>query len=381
MEKVGIITIYSVPNYGSVLQAYATQELLKSENIDCIFIAYDRYNDWYKSHGVRRPSLFNRINSQIGITKRGRKSKNLEVFKKCNFIQTPQFKSLKDLVNYNWTDFCAFVVGSDQTWNPRFSYGDSVYLLSFAPSQCYKFSIASSFAVTSLPLEYKEKFRKYLSGFTSISVREKAGQQIINQQLGLTGKAQVILDPTLLLSKEDWLMKIPRSSFVKKEPYILLYFLNYAFDASDYTAEILNYYQVKKGFAIYVLEGYAEMLKYKFLNLTDKTDATIPEFLDLFNGADIVITTSFHGTAFALNFGKPLVSICPYENDDRQISLLNSLGLGSKVIHVGTSIDGISPYYESKQEQEALEGIRHLSLDWIKNNIISHIQSNGKRKN
>lgn len=366
MYKIGLVTIYSVPNFGSVLQTFATQMLIESLGYECKIIDYDRNNKWYFSHGNHKPSLKNILAQFLGIKAFHRKEKKINYFRHSFMHFTRKYKSLDELRSESWESYDAFIVGSDQVWNTRFSYGDSVYLLSFVPDNKPKISISSSFAMKRLPEEFVQKFRFYLSSFDAISVRENYGKYIIKQQLNLPQNVQVLLDPTLLLSKTEWLEAIPRSRFIKKEKYILLYMLDYAFKPQPYIFDVAEYFQKQLGYRIYILEGEVPYLCRKNWDYKNVVDSSISEFIDYFNNADLVITSSFHGTAFALNFGRPLISIVPEDGDDRQTSLLNDLGLSRLAVKVGTAIQNIFYEYDSLEEQCKLDELKTVSINWIK---------------
>lgn len=366
MRKIGLVTIYTVPNFGSVLQAFATQTLLESLGFECKIIDYDRNNPWYFSHGNGKPKLKSIIAQALGLKAKHRKEKKLEQFRRSFLHLTKKYKSLDELRSETWDSYDTFVVGSDQVWNTRFSYGDSVYLLSFVPRSKPKISLASSFALKELPCENIEKFKYYLSVFKAISVRENYGKDIIQRQLNIPVNVQVLLDPTLILSKTEWLNAIPRSKFKKTEKYILLYMLDYAFKPQPYIFEVASYFQKKLGYKIYVLEGEISKKYKKTLDYKDIINSSIPEFIDYFNNADIVLTSSFHGTAFAMNFARPLISIVPDGGDDRQTSLLNELSLSMLAVKVGTNIQEISYEYDCNKEQCRLDELRVKSFDWVK---------------
>lgn len=121
------------------------------------------------------------------------------------------------------------IAGSDQLWNPTYLKGDSAFMLSFAPG-IPKMSIASSFAVSELPPEFIEKYRKHLSSFSAISVRENSGVRIIRETLSLNVDSRVVLDPTLLLSADEWMDSLKITRAKSPERYILMYLLSYALD-------------------------------------------------------------------------------------------------------------------------------------------------------
>lgn len=113
------------------------------------------------------------------------------------------------------------------------------------------------------------------------------------------------------------------------ESYILLYMWCYAFEPRPKIFEALRYWQQKMGCKIVALEGYSDCQCENALNLeiADATDSSITDFLHYFANASLVVTSSFHGTAFAVNYGIPLISVIPEGGDDRQFSLLEKLGL------------------------------------------------------
>ncbi len=369
MRKVGLITISSVPNYGSVLQAYATQIVLESMGIDCKIINYDFPNIWQFEQGAKPLSLKYKIGVALGLKSHHQKQKQLNKFKQRNFNYTKRFRDFESLQREDWSSYDTVAVGSDQVWNPRFTYGDPAFMLSFVPDNVKRISLSSSFACNLLQQQYKEVFKKQLSKFYALSIREKNGLTIIKEELGIDKEVAVLLDPTLLLSKDEWLKKVPRSLFKKQKKYIVLYGLYYAFDSRPYIYEVLQHYAIKYNYDILALEGYAPIAG---VNIIDKTSATLEEFIDIFANADLVITSSFHGTAFALNFGIPLVSIVPEGgSDDRQTTLCNLLGADSCIISVNNqcALLPLLPIYTKSEVAICLEQHRVHSLHWIKEHI------------
>ena len=294
-------------------------------------------------------------------------------FKKENFNFTRLYKNLDELKNADWGSYDMFVVGSDQVWKSHFTKGDSAFMLSFVPEEKPRISIASSFASDSIPDAFREKYKKHLSKFNAISVRERNGIDIINKELKIDRTVKVLLDPTLLLTKEEWLNTIPRSAFKKKKKYILLYMLTYAFEPRPYIFDMLKHLQQLDDYDIIALEGYTPKEKANGIEMIDKTDSSISEFIELFVNADVVVTSSFHGTAFAINFGIPLVSIVPEGNsDDRQSTLLKSLGLECCIANSQTPTSIIRYRYDLETATLNLDNLRRQSIAWIKNSLQCH---------
>lgn len=373
VKKIGLITIYHVPNYGSVLQTYATQELIKRLGCECVVLRYRYPNEWHCKLDPRRgrKSLKSVVAKLFGLTPNHRKENKLDRFRNKYFDFSREYISLDDLCSENWSDYFAVIVGSDQVWNYRYTLADSAFMLSFLPDDKYRFSFASSFAnKTIFDSIIREKYKKYLSKFSAFSVREKNGVSIISDELGLSDDVTVVLDPTLLLSSTDWLNIIPRSRFTKKKKYILLYLLTYAFESRPYVFEVLQYFKNKYNYDIIALEGYTPKEKALGVEMIDMRDSTIAQYIDLFYNADMVVTTSFHGTAFALNFGRPLVSIVPDDKgDDRQMSLLKDLGVENCAINIGTNLENINPFYDVDLEQSKLTQLRNKSIEWLNDKL------------
>ena len=373
VKKIGLMTIYHVPNYGSVLQTYATQELIKRLGCECVVLRYRYPNEWHCKLDPRRghKSLKGVVAKLFGLTPNHRKENKLDRFRNKYFDFSREYISLDDLCTEDWSDYFAVIVGSDQVWNYRYTLADSAFMLSFLPDDKYRFSFASSFANKTISDSIiREKYRKYLSKFSAFSVRENNGVSIITDELKLSDDVKVVLDPTLLLSATDWLNIIPRSRFVKKKKYILLYLLTYAFESRPYIFEVLQYIKNKYNYDVIALEGYTPKEKALGVEMIDMRDSTIAQYIDLFYNADMVVTTSFHGTAFAVNFGKPLVSIVPdNKGDDRQMSLLKDLGVENCAINIGSNLENINPFYDVDLEQSKLTQLRNKSIEWLNDKL------------
>lgn len=367
--KIGLVTIFDVPNYGSVLQAFATKKVLELLGNDVSTINYTRKNKWWKSKSECSGgfSLKNLIHKCL-ITHYGRLVHHLDKFRTAHLGFTGKFDSLEELKEADWNKYQMLVTGSDQVWNSNYLYGDSVYMLSFAPESIRKVAIAASFAQKVLSDDYVSKYQKYLSQYAALSVREQNGKDIIEKQLGLAKEVKVLLDPTLLLSASEW-TRCFELSYSLPPKYILLYMLDYAFEPKPFIYNVVRHFKRTLNCPVLALAGYKRPCKAAELKMQNVGDSTIEKFIDLFHHATLVVTSSFHGTAFAVNFGKPLVSVVPDGGDDRQTSLLAQLGLMNCAVKVGSAIDGINPFYDVEQEQSRLEQLRKDSISWLKKNV------------
>lgn len=371
--KAAIATIYQVPNYGSVLQAFATQEIIRSLIGECYIINYKYPNEWHYRQGLRKDKLNLKkiIGRIIGLTPYYRRLKKLDTFRSNNLCLTRLYESFDELNADGFKDYNLLIAGSDQIWNTKYQKGDPFFTLSFAADGIRRISIASSFAQKSLDKKFEQHYKAELSKFAALSVRETNGIGIINAQLGIEKNVAHLLDPTLLLSKKEWMNVIHRSKFKKKRKYILWYVLSYAFKPKPYICDVAKWFREKFGECdVIALEGYCKDLDSENFKMRNMEDSSISQFIDLFANADLVITSSFHGTAFATNFGKPLISVVPdNDGDDRQVSLLNSLGLQGCIARIGAPIENIMPYYDAEITEKQLNVIRENNIAWIRNNI------------
>lgn len=366
--RIGVVTIFDVPNYGTVLQAYALRKYLQSMGNEVSIINYTRNNSWVKKHNVPCKQIWLKIfMHKLRLTSYGRLNAHLNYFRKKYLGLTIKYDTLEKMEIEDWREYQMFITGSDQVWNSNYIYGDSVYMLSFVPKGVLKISIGASFAQEQLNETFLKKYKKYLEQYNALSVREANGKNIIENQLGILKNVKIVVDPTLLLPKEKWQTYFPCS---KKLPpkYILFYMLDYSFNPKPYIFEVAKYFQRKMNCPVFALAGYKRSRKAAGLKMKDVGDSTIPEFLHYFCNASLVITSSFHGTAFALNFGKPLISVVLSNGDDRQTTLINQLSVNQCAVTIGSPLNCINPYYDFATEQKKLCLLRKDSIDWIKYN-------------
>ena len=371
-KRAGLITIFNLPNYGSVLQAYATQMIIESFNYDCLVINYDyQYSDWYKSHTKSRPSWKYKYLGFLGLTKNHRKYKKLQEFCKSHLHLTDHFINGTSLKDQNWSNYNLFISGSDQIWNPRFTYGDPIFMLSFVPDNIKKIAISSSFSCKNIEDKFLGSFKKYLSRFEAISIREINGLSILKNQIKFSKDCAVTLDPTLLVDKQKW-FELDSNKFSNiRGQYILIYMMEYAFDPKPIIFDVIQFYERKLGVEAICLEGNIDKATKEKLKIKDLSDSSIEDFISLFRNAAIIVTSSFHGTAFALNFGIPLVSIVPCDGnkDDRQSTIINALHLNNCLCKLNDDLQDLNPFYDKEKEQHELSILRKRSLNWI----MSHL--------
>lgn len=310
--KLDLITLQAVQNYGSVLQAYATQEIFRQHGCDVTVINYIRENirpeillqTWSKGNPIKKLVMLPTVNR----------------WKKVFGGFTAQYLNLTKEVYTTEEDFRKYPLnadlyctGSDQVWNSKWNRGIIPPLyLSFVPADRFKFSFSASFGQDRLSQEEVDATKAYISQYRFISVRESSAKKIIEEQYGYP-EAKHLLDPTLAMPAEFWnrYAGVPRI----REPYILIYNLN--------RSKAFNQYAVKL----------AKKTGCKLVRFCTRYDQfwqpgksmLVPEvkdFIGLIANATYVLTDSFHATAFSMNMNTHPICIYPSEFGGRLESFL-----------------------------------------------------------
>lgn len=360
MKSIGIITIHKINNYGSVLQAYALQKVCEDFGYEVEIIDYDFPNNFHQNNKYanvsdtqqNEPKLIKALFAKSLI----KQHKGISSFvKKYQNLSDKKYHQVEDFTA-NPPSYDVYITGSDQLWSPRHCNGDPAFMLYFAPDNALKISYAASIGSNAIPEELKKAYIELLSRYKHISVRENTGADVIRSLIGKD--ATVVLDPTLLLNRDEW-NKIATPKRLVRKKYILCYFLNYTFNAFPYVDELAKDIQRQTGYEIVRVARPPHKLSVG--NTTYKIDASPEDFLALIRDAEIVLTTSFHGTAFAVNYAKPVFTVVQDRNasDSRQVSLMQNLGLDRQVLSVKDEYPTVSDAnYNVEKEQAVLNQLR-----------------------
>lgn len=309
--KVDIITLQAVQNYGSVLQAFATQELLKQHGCEVTIINYIK-EDGRKENLMRSWTKGNPIKALIMLPTIKRWELVFEGFrsKYLNLTDTI-YTSKEDFKKYPLTAD-AYCTGSDQVWNSKWNRGIIPELyLDFVPENKFKFSFSASFGQSILSQEEVEQTQKYINQYNFISVRENTGKEIIEKQYKC--KAIHLVDPTLGVSSQFWRQYAsPRKI---KEDYILIYNLNRSKEFDKYAVELANRTGLK---LVRFCTRYDQFYRPGKSMLVPE----VVDFISLIDNATYVLTDSFHATAFSMNMNTEPICIYPPEFGGRLESFL-----------------------------------------------------------
>ena len=330
MNKIGLVSYHREPNYGTMLQAYALAKVIKNLGKECEYINYfemvkrSPIKDFlmriakyvYRMLGLPDRYEFDFFNRKEFKMIRHR----FEVFHSqyIPFSKTKYYYNTiyKCIANYN-----CFIVGSDQTWSKAMNENPyTINFLDFVKDRKAKRSYAPSIGTIHIDEEYKKRLVSKLADFAYLSCRERPNSQLIAKELGQ--EVRYVVDPTLLLKPEDW-DKVAKDCPIKGD-YILAYILGTKKCISDYAEQLGKSMNLP---VIYILT------RPEYLKKQTIVSAGPAEFISLIKSAKYVITDSFHGTIFSINYGVNFYSFAKRSSgvdNDRIFTFLKELKLENR---------------------------------------------------
>lgn len=364
--KVAVITRHAIANYGSILQAIATQQVIEDMGHICEIIDYVRTDETYfqreKTLLVRKTKWNNSfIRRIIYLALRQPESivagKYFEKAQKKYLNITERYSDIKQLEN-NKPIADIYMTGSDQVWGPveNGSY-DSSYCLSFTNEADKRIAYAASFGHTDMNPETERYYKKWLRRYKYITVREDSAVEFL-KRIGI--ESLQVMDPTLLLDKTAW---NAYTKPIKQKKYVLVYQLhndNRVGIYADKVAKAMGLQLVRISVSFHQIGR-----KGKFVWCPE-----ISEFLSYIKYAECVITDSFHGTAFAINFNVSFVEVLPNNNTGtRNLSILKMLDLSERILGEKDDILLAQKKIDFLKVNKILEKKRRESLDILKQMI------------
>lgn len=345
--KIGIITKHCIQNYGSFMQAYGLQAAIEKLGYEVEIIDYVYPNKFHPTHKNLKALILHVINYICKNLLPGMPGKMFNKrYRDCwaEYYKLSKHYPDRESIFSSPPIYDIYVAGSDQIWRPKFTNGDSVFFCDFAPKGAKRVSYASSFGCLNIPNEYKESYKSLLLKFSKVGVREQSAVNVVSD-LAKISSTQVI-DPSLLLSSIEWRkLSLPSN---RKKDYIVCYGrveMDFVHRIAQEFASLYNYDVVRINGKFY--DYFSRNIKYVL-------DAGPKEWLGLIDNAKIVIIGgSFHGTAFAIQFHKPFISVLSgnEDHDTRQKNLLNNFGLQDLGI------------YDNSNDIETLNS-KIFNIDW-----------------
>lgn len=289
--KLGIITFHRAVNYGAVLQTYALTKYLNDSGFAAEVIDYrdNRVDNEYKLF-PKRSSIKRIIKDIIYFPIKKNKNKKFEEFRQSKIKISSQKYNNKTLIDSE-KEYDYFITGSDQVFNYKLTDFDKNYFLDFIKDNNKKISYAASLGMDKIPDDKEKEYKRLLSGFSKISIREQQNKEMVEN---LTNKkVEVNIDPTFLIAKDEW-QKLAKKP--KEENYILIFVMQRNKSIFEFAEKLSNETNCK---IIYIANDYKRIVRGKY-----KYNLSPEEWLGYFKYAKYIVTNSFHGLAFSILFEK-----------------------------------------------------------------------------
>lgn len=355
-HKIGIITYHNAINYGAALQTYALNKYINNMGYTCETINYncDKINQSYKLINLKQKSIKSVINSIINIPSNIVKKIKFTKFKKNNIIISKEVFNKNNITKAN-EKYDIFITGSDQVWNLDLN-DDYNYYLKFVNNKNSKNSYAASFGNIKVLEENSNKIKEILNDYRVLSVREKSTINELKEKCNI--KSKHVLDPTFLLSKEEWEKLV--TSNEKKEKYILLYVLHE--ESAYYIAERLG---KLTGLKVYIItESRRKRIEGKYIRQAGPLD-----FITLIKNSEYVVTDSFHGTALSIIFNKNLKVVLKTKMkyfNERLTSIIETFGMQDCIVDKETTDEKLIETIDYKKNKNTIEECINASKKVIK---------------
>ncbi len=361
MKKIYTVTFHEANNYGAVLQAFALQKFL-SKKYDTAILNYNNraISDCYKpittggEKGAKALLAF--VKSIINYPKTAKRAASFNAFRKKLVITDVKIK--RGQIKEKYLSAYAYITGSDQVWNSELTGGvDDVYSLNFGNNDFRKISYAASCGSVDHFLKNQEYFKKALSGYSAVSVREKSLQNAVNSLKGK--RAALVSDPTILLGEEEW-GKIAEKKRLIKNKYIFAYSVG---NATPLFYKAVNKVAKDTGYDVVFFDkwdknGQIHATKHSMYSVGPS------EFLGLMRDSEIVVTTSFHGVALSSIFNKKMV-ITPSTYSERIMTIAESLGLTDRIISNENEIPNYAKPIDWGSVNRKINRDRTNSAKWL----------------
>lgn len=333
-KRMVVATIIDTHNYGTVLQAIATREILRGYG-EPIFADYCRPE--YTNIGWARVRLKTEGNPLVNIlrlvTSIPARFRCKRVFRGLISRELPLCSAAPLLTGEGLDSDAIYITGSDQTWNSVYNCGVSrLYTLANVPGGYRKVALSASFGRESISDGELDEMAPLLRSYDAVSVRERSGVDIL-ARMGIAGCA--LKDPVLLCRPSLWDGLAARADG-KKGEYVLVYQLNRDARLVEYARKVAH----ERGLAVRLITF--NQLRPVPRHVEPEYLPEVETWLSLFRGASYVVTDSFHGICFSLIFERQFTAFDPPRFSVRISDLLADFGLPDREVKAYTPIHSIS---------------------------------------
>ena len=382
MKKIGIVSCYFQKNYGSQLQALATQMALDKLGIDNETIDISGFNGEIKkaktAYFMKAAIFDGLLLTKFGMFKNvirrkldkgdyaklsAERSAKFEKFSEEKYRLSERYQSKKELSEKS-VKYSSVLVGSDQLWLPANIMGD-YYTLNWTADGVNTIAYATSFGQSELPKDIEKKAEVFLKRIKHIGVREQSGQKLVGKISGR--KVPVVCDPTLLFTGDEWLENIDELPKYN-EKYILCYFLGNNTEDRNFALRLKE----QTGCKIVALVHLDEYVKFDEKYADYKPYNVDPfDFLNLIKNAEYVCTDSFHCTVFSLLFKKVFFTFRRYRKsgknstNSRLDTLLGVVSMENRLFTGNESISESKLNVDFSEVDDKLETFRKQSYEYL----------------
>lgn len=393
-KKIALVTCYFQKNYGSQLQAYATQmafdklglanetikidgllpEINKAKYRYFLSKIFDKNTVKDKMATVRKV-IAKKQNPEYAKNL-GVRYKMFEDFANTQFSLSKQYGSKAELAA-DADKYAAVVVGSDQLWLPSNISAD-YYTLNWVPENVCKIALSTSFGISVLPKKYGEIAGKFLNRIDYVSIREVSGQKLIKQWANRD--VPVVCDPTIMFTVDEWVKALKADGdgkrFADGNKYIFVYFLG----NNPWEREMVKRVQQETGYKIVQIAHSDEYVK-SDVGFADYTPYNVgpKEFEELIRDAEYVFTDSFHCSVFSMLNGKNFFTFPRYVDDGpastngRLYSLLSLVKQEQRMVRKNDQFDVKAKLAEEVDYtvvHNELDNLRQFTWNWLTNALI-----------
>ena len=384
-KKIALVTCYFQKNYGSQLQAFATQmvfDKLKLENETIMVDGFlSEINKAKYIYFISRIFDINTIKDKMATVRKqiakkqrpdyaknlGKRYEMFEQFARTKFKLSRRYNSKAEL-SKSAHHYAAFVVGSDQLWLPSNIAAD-YYTLNFVPDGITKIALATSFGVSVLPKKFGRLASKFLNRIDYVSIREQSGQHLVKQWAGR--EVPIVCDPTILFTADEWMEALGAKEdgrrFASGDDYMLVYLLG----NNPWQRELIGKIRESTGLKIVQIAHCDEFVKGD-IGFADFTPYNVgpKEFVELIRDAKYVFTDSFHCSVFSMLNNKHFYVFPRYSFDGpastngRLYSLLALVDCDKQIVMKGDIINLNSPV-DNNAINEKLDKLRQYAWHWL----------------
>lgn len=357
--RIGILTFHNTINYGATLQAYALYRTI------CELTGYDVEVIDYLSECVSSQKMLEHMNKERQPKRLVHKvfgvpfiEQRLELF--SSFIENNVTLSKPFYTRDSLRDYSEYydivVTGSDQIFNMRLTHNDTSFLLDFVSDGTKKIAYAASFGNYNIT-DFNRNYAAYLNRFTAVSLRERELTDLLHTDEGVPH--EYVLDPTFLLSKEQWLSLVESERIVDHK-YILLFLISP-------NKELIQY--AKKAARAEALPIVSIPFSMKDSLFTPNNVNACPplDLIRLIRDSEMVLTNSYHGTILSINLNKEVRCLCERINP-RIEDILGELGLIQCLQNVDTEYQRVPIDFSSANK--SIVSLRQNSIDYLQRTLL-----------